>query len=87
LTREGNGHFGAGIAQFEERGQALGGFDLELLFAHQQETPGSKERMVASTTMAQLFDLDAPTNGVEAPVGHGDQMQGVDDLLGPGKHD
>ncbi len=70
----------SGIAQLEERGQALGGFDLELLFAHEQEAPGPKERIVAPAPMAQLFDLDPPTDGVEAAVGQRDQVEGVDHL-------
>ena len=37
--------------------------------------------------MAQLFDLDPAADGVEAAVGHGDQVEGVDHLLGLGQHD
>ena len=35
--------------------------------------------------MSQLFDLDPPSHRVEAAVGDGDQVEGIDDLGALGK--
>lgn len=57
-----------------------------MFFAAQQDAPGSIERVVPATTVAGLFGLDPSTHGVEAPVGQGDDVEGVDHLVRLGQH-
>ena len=57
------------------------------LLAHEQDPAGPIEGVVSSAPVAGLFVLHPPTHGVEAAVGQGDGMEGVDHLGGFGQHD
>ena len=47
---------------------------------------GPVERVVAPAPVAELFDLDAPADAVQGPIGQGDEVEGVDHLGRLGQH-
>ena len=81
----GDRHLGVGVAQFEERAQALGLVDIKVLLGGQQQAPSSIQRIISPAPMSLLLSLDPAADVIEAAIGQGYGMKGVDNLLGLGQ--
>ena len=60
---------------------------VEVFFAAQQDPPGPIERIVPAAAVSGLFGLHPSTDRIEAAVGQGDDVEGVDHLGRFGQHD
>lgn len=78
-------NLGVGVSESKQGGEPGGRFLAEVLLAHEQHAAGSVERVTPPAAMAELFGLDAAADLVEAAVGEGDEVEGVDDLSGGGE--